>query len=185
MYVTIACITVMKISVSKRRTQASEIQLEHALGKVENLEHYFPDGIFSLDVVLDSEKERQIVEIVAHLVRKKTIKASGESEDFNVAVDMAVEKFKAQLVKYKEQLQDKRTNPPPEVEPQPSGNSEEGYLSRTRVYIRKPMTPEEAILQLEAYQKKDFLIFMDVDSERISVLHRLSEGKYELLEPVL
>ena len=175
----------MKISVSKRRTQASETQLEHALGKVENLEHYFPEGIISLDVVLDSESTRQTVELVAHLVRKKIIKASGESEDFNTAVDTAVEKFKTQLVKYKEQLQDKRTHPAPEPDVTEPSNSEDSSFSRTQVYIRKPMTPEEAILQLESYQKKDFLIFMDVESEKISILHRLSEGKYELLEPVL
>ena len=65
----------MKISVSKRKTQADGSVQDYALEKVNNLEHYFPDGIISVDIVLDSVRDSQIVEIVAHLVRKKIIKA--------------------------------------------------------------------------------------------------------------
>jgi len=174
----------MKISVSKRRTQVSEAIQTYALDKVENLGHYFPDGIISVDVVFDSVKESQIVELVAHLVRKKIIKASGESEDLQVAVDQAVEKFKTQLIKHKEQLQDKRGSMPPPAQPESSGASANNRLQRTQVHLRKPMTPDEAILQLESYQKKDFIIFMNVENEQINILHRLDSDHYELLEPV-
>lgn len=174
----------MKISVAKRRTQSGDALQDYAIEKVENLNHYFPDGIISVDVVLDAEKGREIVELVAHLIRKKIIKASAESDNLHVAIDAATEKLKTQLVRYKDQLQDKRNATRPQ-EASKKANHEEGEILRTTVYLRKPMTPDEAILQLESYQKKDFLIFMDAEREKLSILHRLKDGQYELIEPVL
>jgi ribosomal subunit interface protein len=174
----------MKISVAKRRTQSGDALQEYAIEKIEHLNHYFPDGIISVDVVLDAEKGREIVGLVAHLIRRKIIKASAESDNLHAAIDAATEKLKTQLVRYKEQLQDKKFVARPQEEPK-RADHQEGELLRTTVYLRKPMTPEEAILQLESYQKKDFLIFMDVERESLSILHRLKNGQYELIEPVL
>ncbi len=173
----------MKITVAMRRTEVSEALRQYALDKIEHLNHYFPKGMISVDVVFDAERGRQIVEMVAHLIRKKIIKASGDADNMHAAVDAAVDKLKTQLVRHKDQLQEKRQRSSDAKDSQEI-NGDPGELQRTQVYLRKPMTPEEAILQLESYQKKDFLIFMDAERQKISVVHRLSNGQYELIEPV-
>ena len=177
----------MKITVTDRRVQASESIQEYVLDKVEPLERFFVDGIISIDVVLDTEGNNQTCELIGHLVRKKTVKATAETEEIHAAVDAAVDKLKTQLTKEKDRLREnpKQKTPPPEASPPPTNTEGAGRrFARSQVYVRKPMTPDEAIMQLESYEKRDFLIFMDVEREALSVLRRLPDGQYELLEPV-
>jgi putative sigma-54 modulation protein len=172
----------MKITVAERHMPVSEVLRRHAVSKVEHLSRYF-DGIISVDVVLEAVKARQICELVAHLIKRKILKASAEAEDMHAAIDAAVDKLKTQLSRYKSRLKEKRTKARvKEVPPATDRGARE--LLRVQVFLKKPMTPEEAILQLESYQKKDFLVFMDAEREALSILHRLADGRYELLEPV-
>lgn len=179
----------MKITVTDRRAQTSDALQEYVLSKVEPLERFFVDGVISVDAVLDTEGNQQSCELVAHLVRKKIIKATAEADEIHAAVDAATDKLKTQLTKEKDRL---RENPkqktsssqePPPSATKPNDNTR-SKLSRSRVYVRKPMTPDEAMMQLESYDKRDFLIFMDVEREALSILRRLPDGQYELLEPV-
>lgn len=179
----------MKITVTDRRAQASDALQEYVLDKVEPLERFFVDGIISVDVVLDTEGNSQTCELVGHLVRKKIVKATAEAEEMHAAVDAAVDKLKTQITKEKDRLREnpKQKTPSPS-EPPPSApsrtESPQRKFSRSQVYVRKPMTPEEALLQLESYEKRDFLIFRDVEREALSIMRRLPDGQYELLEPV-
>jgi len=158
---------------------------DYAVKKVSSLSKYF-DGVISIDVVMDVEKESQIVELVAHMVKRKIAKSHAVSEDMYASVDEAVEKLKHQLTKAKEQLKHRRPahksdSPRRANKVELSDTSEE--ISRTQVFLKKPMTVEEALLQLKSYHR-DFLVFMDSEREGLSILHRLNDGHYELLEPV-
>ncbi len=181
--------TAMKITIAVRHMEVSEALREYAVEKVSHLTHYF-DRIIGVDIVLDAQKERQICELIAYLIRKKRIVASAEADDLYAAIDAAVDKLKKQLVRFKERLQEKRApelalqeEEAGEVEASPP-TSEPPEILRTRVYLKKPMTAEEAVLQLDAYDKKDFLIYMDAEEQELRILHRLSDGRYELIEPV-
>lgn len=178
----------MKINVTDRRAQKSDALQEYVLDKVEPLERFFVDGIISVDVVLDAEGNSQTCELIGHLVRKKIVKATAEAEEMHAAVDAAVDKLKTQITKEKDRLREnpkQKTAPPPEPPQSPSHGEEYGRtFSRSQVYVRKPMTPDEAIIQLESYEKRDFLIFMDVERDALSIMRRLPDGQYELLEPV-
>jgi len=171
----------MKITVAERHMQASEALRSYAVNKVEHLSHYF-DRIISVDIVLAAEKERQICELVAHLIQKKIAKASAEADDMYAAIDASVDKLKKQLRRYKDRLKEKRPKGKLDAPPEESDHRSPEFI-RTQVYVMKPMTPEEAILQLESYQKRDFLVFMDAERNALSILHRLADGQYELIEP--
>ena len=95
--------------------QASDALRAYAVEKASHLGHYF-DRIIGIDIVLDSQKERQICELVAHLIRKKRVKASAEADDLYAAIDAAVDKLKKQLIRFKERLQEKRTAEPPRAD---------------------------------------------------------------------
>lgn len=168
--------------------QAGEALHNYVVGKVEHLGRYFEDGIISVDVVLDSEKNREICELVAHLVRKKIVKASAEADDMHTAVDAAVEKMKKQLRRYKARVREKGKEKPSQrpatAGPAARTNSRRDDILHAQVFVMKPMTAEEAVLQLEGYEKRDFLIFMDVERGALSVIHRLPDGRYEVLEPI-
>lgn len=51
-----------------------------------------------------------------------------------------------------------------------------------RRYTVKPMTPEEAMMQL-ADESDQFVVFRDSDTERVGVLYKRKDGNYGLIEP--
>ena len=46
----------------------------------------------------------------------------------------------------------------------------------------KPMTPEEAVLQLELVGH-DFFVFRNAESSEVNVVYRRRDGNYGLIEP--
>jgi len=166
----------------------SEALNQYAVSKVEALSRYF-DGIVSVDIVMSVEKERQIVEIVAHLIKRKVVKARAETDDMYASIDEAVDKLKQQLKKYKDQLREKRPARQAAAQARQRALEDaqphsEDNITYTKVYLRKPMTLEEARLQLESSDDRDFLIFVDAERGGLQILHRHKNGQYELLEPV-
>ena len=97
----------MKIRVAERHMEASQALRDYAISKVEALERYF-DGIVSVDIIMDVQRERQIVEMVAHLIKKKIAKTTTESNSMYASIDEAVDKLKSQLRRYKTRLKEKR-----------------------------------------------------------------------------
>jgi ribosome hibernation promoting factor len=55
-------------------------------------------------------------------------------------------------------------------------------IVKTKQFAVKPMTPEEAVLQLELIGH-DFFVFQDADSNDVNVVYRRRDGNYGLIEP--
>ncbi len=177
----------MKIHIAERHMPESKALNEYALSKIEPLQRYF-DGIISANVIMSVERERHIVDLWAHLIRGKIIKAHAESTNMYASIDEAVAELKQQLRKYKERLRDKRPARRIVAQARRRATEETDHqpkdaIAYTKVYLRKPMTIEEARLQLESYHK-DFLVFIDAESRALNILHRNKDGEYELLQPV-
>ncbi len=171
----------MKVKIVERHTGSSETLREYVLNKTEGLKRYF-DRIISVDVVLSVEKERQIADFHAHLTNRKLIKAQEESSDMYASIDGAIDKLKRQLVKYKDHLNDHGGNTPVTEVDEDEQTSHRRGIVRTRTYFQKPMTPEEAALQLDALEKS-FLVFIDSETDAVSVIYHRQDGDYGLIEP--
>lgn len=176
----------MEIRVVQRRKEwGAELQ-EYATNKVEHLSRYY-DAIISVDIVFDVERERQTCELMAHLARKKIVKARGESNDLRASIDAAIDKLKQQLQRYKSKLREhthlrEEQIPQDEVAPDSGASAQAPRIRRSLPLVRKPMTPEEAVLHLDS-SPRGFLVFMDAERQKFSVIHRLADGTYELIEP--
>lgn len=176
----------MEIKVVERHREWGAELRDHAIAKVQHLSHYY-DGIISVDIVFDLAGERQSCELIAHLARKKIVKAREESAEIYAAIDGATAKLKRQLRRYKSRLRDnKRVREPVALaaEPGPEDGATElaPRIRRTPLSLSKPMTPEEAILKLDS-SSGVFLLFLDAERQKLSVLWRLDDGNYELIEP--
>jgi len=176
----------MKIRVSERHLRLRPGTRQTLIEKLENLERYF-DRTISIDAMVEEEKDHFIVRLVAHLVRKKIVKAEAQSQDLSLAINEAVENLKSQLTRFKDQLKDYRAEPPArqiadEGAPSGSGTGNSNRLMRTEIYLRKPMTVEEALIQLDSYNR-DLFLFDDADGGGLRILHRHPDGQIELLEP--
>ena len=55
-------------------------------------------------------------------------------------------------------------------------------IVKTKTFAVKPMTPEEAVLQLELVGH-DFFVFRNAESGEVNVVYRRRDGLYGLIEP--
>lgn len=172
----------MKINVTERKIQVSDALRDYAVSKVRKLGRYF-DGIVSIDVTLEVEKERESCEIIAHLIKNKILKATAETKDIYESIDSALGKIKRQIKKYKGKIKDKDLPSDVEIAVQETPSEDSGQVERRQVDLEKPMTSREAIIKLENNHYK-FLIFMDSERDSMSVAHRKDDGNYEIIEPV-
>lgn len=71
-----------------------------------------------------------------------------------------------------------------EQEPAPEAEaaSPSSKVVSTEKYAAKPMLLDEAVLQLELWER-DFLVFLNVATERLNVLYRRKDGGYSLIQP--
>jgi len=112
----------------------------------------------------------------------------GSDPDLFTAIHSAAEKLAKQAVKARTKWRDtKRTPRADQAEPSPdtAAPAKEAAPER-RVYRvdghekRKPMTLDEAILAMD--KNRDYLVYRDAESDRISVLLRRRDGHFDLVE---
>jgi putative sigma-54 modulation protein len=107
------------------------------------------------------------------------------------AVDLAVEKLEHQLHKLKTKLlkrthaNGKRANgngsAPPADQAADDVASGRPRIVKTKAFQIKPMTPEEAILQMDL-MSHDFFFFTNADTERAAVVYRRDDGDVGLID---
>jgi putative sigma-54 modulation protein len=103
------------------------------------------------------------------------------------SIDQVVDKLERQIKKYKGKLID-RTQQPRSTKPvadldnnsRPAG---EPKIVKVKQFAVKPMTPEEAALQMELLGH-DFYVFTNSETEEINVVYRRKDDNYGLIEPI-
>ena len=63
----------------------------------------------------------------------------------------------------------------------PEATQEEGAVVKTKKYELTPMTVDEAIMQMEMLQH-NFFVFLDEESDSVSVVYKRNDSDYGLLE---
>lgn len=170
----------MKVKIVERYPAPSETLRAYVVEKTDGLQRYF-DRIISIDCVLAVEKERQIADFHAHLTNRKVITAHEDSSDMYASIDKAVDRLKRQLLKYKDQLNERSTGLL-DVVADADEEHDQREIVRMNTYLRKPMSPEEAALQLDA-RGHEFLVFIDSGSDNVGIIYHRRDGNYGLIEP--
>jgi len=113
------------------------------------------------------------------------LRAREASTDMKASIDQLTEKLLRQVKDYRER-RSRRGN---RGSPHGDGGGmpvtpEEGdqQIVKSKQFAVKPMTAEEAVLQLELIGH-DFFVFRNANSEEINVVYRRNAGGYGLIEP--
>ncbi|MBV8100933.1 MAG: ribosome-associated translation inhibitor RaiA, partial [Verrucomicrobia bacterium] len=166
--------------------------------------------IIEVQVILDVQKYRHQAEVILHCSNHVTLEASATSNDMYASIDQVVLRIARQMRKCKtrlmrnhrpgrrqqarviadnspkwEWLVDREAlngAPIEEVESEVETETNGPDLIQTEKYPVKPMSPEEAVLQME-FSKKQFLVFLNAKTEKVSVLYRRKHGDFGLIEP--
>jgi putative sigma-54 modulation protein len=169
----------MDLHIVERYPTSLNAMREYVEKKVGVLSRYF-DRITRMDVVLETEGPVQRVQITAHLVNKKVVKAVAESPDMLSSLDEAVDKMQRQLVQFKEKLRVVRKAGDPGGPGKPV--TRQGKVAEVEDYVRKPISLEEAVAELEA-RGRGFLVFFEAETEEPAVLYKKKDGGYGLIRP--
>lgn len=169
----------MDLHIVERYQTGSNAMRQYVEKKVGVLSRYF-DRINRMDVVLETEGPVHRVQITAHLVNKKVLKAVAESADMLGSLDEAVDKMQRQLVQFKERLRVVRKAGDPEVFPKASAKGIP--VEEVEGYLGKPLTVEEAVEELVA-SGQEFLVFWEAETEELAVLYKKKGGGYALIRP--
>lgn len=88
----------------------------------------------------------------------------------------------ASAEKFKNGQAEKLSAVEPEVEHEPEHPAPSSKIVSTEKIAAKPMLVDEAVLQLELWER-DFLVFLNVMTDRLNVLYRRKDGGYSLIQP--
>ena len=174
----------MKISVIGRQMNVYEDMKLLIEKKLAKFEKFFP-GEGEATATLSCKHNKKFIEI--------TIAAAGTlfrsevgAESFRDALDDAVTNIERQIRKNKTKLARRLREtvfiPVVEEYYDDAPEAEEEEIIRTKTFTLKPMSPDEAILQMNLLGHQ-FFVFIDDQSEETCVVYKRNDGGYGLLIP--
>jgi putative sigma-54 modulation protein len=174
----------MKINFTGKNMEVTDALKSVTEKKLSKLNKYFQNDIVG-NVTFSTEKNRKIIEVTINLPGT-ILRAEESSDDMYASIDRAVDVLEAQMRKHKTKLQKRyKTGETIRFENLTSieeYDDDKPKLVRTKRFVLKPMTTDEAILQMELL-RHNFFIFMDSETQTVSVVYKRKDGNYGLIEP--
>jgi putative sigma-54 modulation protein len=177
----------MRFEYTGRHVEVSPGIRKHVEDHFKKLDHIFNGTEPAVHVIITVEKNRHIGEVVAYW-RDHTLTAKDVNADMYLALTRAIEKVEKQALKLKKKIIDRKQGAKrtAAVAPTPDGQLEATprppRIIAARRYSIKPMTAEEAALQLSSAPDQ-FMVFRDADTQRLGVLYKRKDGNFGLIEP--
>lgn len=171
----------MKLTTNGRQMSVRESLKELATKKLARFDRIFGEE-YEAAVTFSAKHDLEYVEITIR--RGSTIFRSEEAADtFQNAMDLAVETLLGQIRRNKtrlsRQIRDNTLNLA-----QVEDGEDEGaeFKIRKKAFPFKPMSVEEAILQMEML-RHDFFVFKDAETLDTCVVYKRKGGEYGLIAP--
>lgn len=183
----------MQVNISSRRTVVSDRLQDLTRSKLSRLDKYVP-GLERADVHFCEERnprisDKEICEITmlghGHHLRTKVT-----APDPYTAIDRATEKLEHQLHKLKTKLHRHESNGESTIrleEPLPISGDEPvvdenvSKIVKTKQFTIDPITPDEAVLQMELLGH-DFFLFTNIENGKSAVVYVRDDGDVGLIE---
>lgn len=172
----------MKKNITGRKVTVSDDLKKLIEKKLDKLDKFFRDDA-SAYVTLSKKRNLECIEIT--ISSAGTLYRSEESNTtYNNALDRAVETIERQLRKNKTRLM-KRLRSDAFVKDIPDSSIEEEteFVIRTKSFSIKPMSPEEAILQMNLLEH-NFFVFSNDETNEINVVYKRNDGNYGMIVPM-
>ena len=202
----------MKTQIKGRNVTVTPALQDYANEKIEHVHKLLQqrkiDEVTRVELELKVEKNPSIPEpAVAEatvFTRGPVIRARESSTDMYAAIDLVTDKLVRRVKKYHDKIHGKTKHgherivaptPQPELAPVAAAATlsdefvgemehagDNGRIVKTKQFALKPMSVQEATLQLELVGH-DFFVFTNAESNRTNVVYRRNDGHYGLIEP--
>ncbi len=183
----------MQVAVKGRNIMVTEALEQYATKKVERISKFFDDGrsVSRAEVELIHERNPSISEPevadATLFINGTVLKAREASVDMYASIDRMSDKLERQVRRYRGRQLDrwqgqKKRHAAAEAPHVVEEEDVEARIVRTKQFQMKPMSPEEATLQMELLDHT-FFVFTNADTGEINVVYRRRDGNYGLIEP--
>jgi putative sigma-54 modulation protein len=181
----------MQLQVKGKNVEVSDAIRDYAETKLRKLERQLADPT-KVELELTVEKNPSIA--ASHVAeatiwtKGPTLRARESAPDVRASIDLLVDKLERQVTRYREKRQrhghhTRQNGHADPAEGSPAMAADESPLIvKTKQFIVGPMSPEEAILQLELVGH-DFFVFRSAETDELNVVYRRNDGQYGLIEP--
>ena len=175
----------MKFQYSEKKVKLPENVHAYAEKKVMKLARYFEDDAEAL-IVFSVEKNRNKAELTVHGAGT-WFRASESTSDMFASIDAAIGTIEGQIRKNKTRLarrlrQDAFTRTVEETSFAPEPEVGEIVITKQKHFYMRPMTREEAVLQMELLNHS-FFAFRDQDNGgSFAVVYKRNDGGYGLID---
>ena len=173
----------MRISISGKNLEVSDYMRETAEKKLNKLSKFFPQDA-DAQVSLAVEKNRHIVEVTVPY-EGRIVRAEETSGDMYASLDNVVNKLEKQVQRFRTRQDRRRKSGEVIADYAPVAEEEkEAFkprIARTKKFDIRPMSEEEAMLQMEMLGHS-FFVFENAETGEVNVLYVRKDGNYGLIE---
>lgn len=174
----------MKTTIVGKQMNVSEDLKELVTKKLSKFDKFFREGAEAF-VTFNRRHGEECLEVTIS-ANGTLFRAEKKSETFRNALDECIESIERQIRKNKTRLEKRLREgafEPAEGEaPAPDVEEERELIIRTKSFRIKPMTPEDAVLQMNLLDH-EFFVFIDSVTENTCVVYRRHDGNYGLIVP--
>ncbi|MDR0915578.1 MAG: ribosome-associated translation inhibitor RaiA [Oscillospiraceae bacterium] len=179
----------MKFTIQEKKVSVSPDIREYAERKIAKLDRFFRVES-DASVVFSTFRGRHNCEVTVQN-NGMFYRVSESTGDMRASIDSAVAAIERQVRRHKTKLAKRLRDNAFERESAPdivSEDSDDGedaiVISRVKQFPIVPMSPEEAVLQMELLGH-EFFMFRNADNDdRVSVVYRRRQGDFGMIEPL-
>ncbi len=174
----------MEIKVLGKEIEITEGINDYVERKLERIDKYFEAS--SAEVTVRTEKKEQIAEVLVTTSNGEKYRAESEEKDLYASIDKVVDILEGQIrkAKTKKERQMKEGSIKELNQSEKKENDISNEILKYGYYEIKPLSPEDAMLELQTRPTHNFLPFINLENNKVCVIYRLKDGKnYGIVEP--
>lgn len=176
----------MQVSITARHLEITEPFKKMVNEKLSRLNRY-SDRIEEAHVIFSQESYNLVSEIV---LTGKGVRLACVEKDSSIeaAFDRSVSNIEKQFVRFRSKIKDHRVKrffqglASIPFSRRQAKTSDITRIIMTESFACKPMSSEEAAMELELF-KKSFIVFRDAHTDKVNVLYKRNDGNYGLIQP--
>lgn len=176
----------MEIIIRGSKLEITDSMENYAKEKLSKLEKYLDGG--------ENAKATVLVKVKGHLhkievtipLKSVILRAEESQEDYYAAIDLMIDKLERQIRKNKTRIAASKKKEVRDfaygyiAELDSEEEEEETVVKRKKIDL-KPMSEEEAILQMELLGHS-FYLYKDADTNKATVVYKRKDGNYGVIE---
>lgn len=176
----------MELNIRGKNLSVTPAIKDYIEKKMSKLDKYFKDGdTINSNIIIKTRANKDVIEVTI-LKGANIIRAEMEDDDLYTAIDLVIDKLEKQIRKNKDKYKSLKAKEKDEdifeeFDGDSSDTLNQELVKRKKLDFSKPMSLEEAILQME-FVDHDFFVYKDSDLKKICVLYKRKDNNYGVIE---